>query len=247
MIKKCRFVSLAALLVLSFSTLNGFSQTKKTVAKKPVVELNTPKKIVAPAAKADGSLRIKISTDSGIIIVRLSDSTPLHRDNFAKLVKEGFYDSLLFHRVIPQFMIQGGDPTSKYAQPGIMLGNGGDDLSRIPAEFKPSLYHKKGVLAAARDGNPEKASSACQFYLVEGKLWTDEQLNMMEQQEGVKYTQEQRINYKTIGGTPHLDGAYTVFGEVETGIEVIGKIANVSRDGNNRPLGDLRMKMEILQ
>lgn len=247
MIKKCRFVSLAALLVLSFSTLNGFSQTKKTVAKKPVVELNTPKKIVAPAAKADGSLRIKISTDSGIIIVRLSDSTPLHRDNFAKLVKEGFYDSLLFHRVIPQFMIQGGDPTSKYAQPGIMLGNGGDNLSRIPAEFKPSLYHKKGVLAAARDGNPEKASSACQFYLVEGKLWTDEQLNMMEQQEGVKYTQEQRINYKTIGGTPHLDGAYTVFGEVETGIEVIGKIANVSRDANNRPLGDLRMKMEILQ
>jgi len=247
MIKKCRFVSLAALLVLSFSTLNGFSQTKKTVAKKPVVELNTPKKIVAPAAKADGSLRIKISTDSGIIIVRLSDSTPLHRDNFAKLVKEGFYDSLLFHRVIPQFMIQGGDPTSKYAQPGIMLGNGGDNLSRISAEFKPSLYHKKGVLAAARDGNPEKASSACQFYLVEGKLWTDEQLNMMEQQEGVKYTQEQRINYKTIGGTPHLDGAYTVFGEVETGIEVIGKIANVSRDGNNRPLGDLRMKMEILQ
>ncbi len=247
MIKKCRFVSLAALLVLSFSTLNGFSQTKNTAEKKPVVKQNAPKKIVAPAAKADGAIRIKISTDSGIIIVRLSDSTPLHRDNFAKLVKEGFYDSLLFHRVIPQFMIQGGDPTSKYAQPGMMLGNGGDNLSRIPAEFKPSLYHKKGVLAAARDGNPEKASSACQFYLVEGKLWTDEQLNMMEQQEGVKYTPEQRINYKTIGGTPHLDGAYTVFGEVETGIEVIGKIANVSRDANNRPLGDLRMKMEILQ
>ena len=247
MIKKCRFVSLAALLVLSFSTLNGFSQTKKMVAKKPVVNQNAPKKIVAPAAKADGAIRIKISTDSGIIIVRLSDSTPLHRDNFAKLVKEGFYDSLLFHRVIPQFMIQGGDPTSKYAQPGMMLGNGGDNLSRIPAEFKPSLYHKKGVLAAARDGNPEKASSACQFYLVEGKLWTDEQLNMLEQQKGVKYPPEQRINYKTIGGTPHLDGAYTVFGEVETGIEVIGKIANVSRDANNRPLGDLRMKMEILQ
>ena len=246
MIKKCRFVSLAALLVLSFSTLNGFSQTKNTAEKKPVVKQNAPKKIVAPAAKADGAIRIKISTDSGIIIVRLSDSTPLHRDNFAKLVKEGFYDSLLFHRVIPQFMIQGGDPTSKYAQPGMMLGNGGDNLSRIPAEFKPSLYHKKGVLAAARDGNPEKASSACQFYLVEGKLWTDEQLNMLEQQKGVKYTPEQRINYKTIGGTPHLDGAYTVFGEVETGIEVIGKIANVSKDANNRPLGDIRMKMEIL-
>ena len=246
MIKKCRFVSLAALLVLSFSTLNGFSQTKKTVAKKPLVKQNAPKKIIAPAAKADGAIRIKISTDSGIIIVRLSDSTPLHRDNFAKLVKEGFYDSLLFHRVIPQFMIQGGDPTSKYAQPGIMLGNGGDNLSRIPAEFKPSLYHKKGVLAAARDGNPEKASSACQFYLVEGQLWTDEQLNMLEQQKGIKYTPEQRINYKTLGGTPHLDGAYTVFGEVETGIEVIGKIANVSKDANNRPLGDIRMKMEIL-
>jgi len=194
-----------------------------------------------------GPVKIKISTDSGTIIVQLSDSTPLHRDNFVNLVQQGFYDSLLFHRVIPQFMIQGGDPTSKYAAQGSMLGNGGGDMARIPAEFHPSLYHKKGALAAARDGNPEKASSACQFYLVEGKVQTEDQLILFEQSTGIKYTPEQRAVYKSIGGTPQLDKNYTVFGEVISGLEVISKIVNVSRDYINRPLGDVRMRMEIMK
>lgn len=194
-----------------------------------------------------GPVKIKISTDSGTIIVQLSDSTPLHRDNFVKLVKQGFYDSLLFHRVIRQFMIQGGDPTSKYAVQGSMLGNGGGDMARTPAEFHPSLYHKKGALAAARDGNPEKASSACQFYLVEGNVQTEDQLILFEQSNGIKYTPEQRAIYTSIGGTPQLDNNYTVFGEVISGLEVINKIISVSRDYVNRPLGDVRMRMEIMK
>jgi peptidyl-prolyl cis-trans isomerase B (cyclophilin B) len=171
----------------------------------------------------------------------------LHRDNFVKLVQQGFYDSLLFHRVIPQFMIQGGDPDSKYAKPGTGLGYGGSDIARIPAEFHPSLYHKKGALAAASDGNPEKASHACQFYLVEGNVQTEDQLILFEQRNGLKYTPEQRAVYKSIGGTPQLDNNYTVFGEVISGLEVINKIVNVSRDYVNRPLGDVRMRMEIMK
>ena len=202
---------------------------------------------VRKANPAVGPIKIKIVTDSGTIVIQLSDSTPLHRDNFVKLVQQGFYDSLLFHRVIPQFMIQGGDPASKYAMPGTGLGSGGADMARIPAEFKTSLFHKKGVLAAARDGNPEKASSACQFYLVEGKVQTEEQLNMIEQSNGFKYSPEQRAAYTSIGGTPQLDNNYTVFGEVISGLEVINKIVNVSRDRSNRPLGDVRMRMEIMK
>jgi peptidyl-prolyl cis-trans isomerase B (cyclophilin B) len=194
-----------------------------------------------------GPVKIKISTDSGTIIIQLSDSTPLHRDNFVKLVKQGFYDSLLFHRVIPQFMIQGGDPTSKYAAQGSMLGNGGGDMARIPAEFHPSLYHKKGALAAASDGNPEKASNACQFYLVDGQVQTEDQLMLFEQRNGITYSTEQRAAYTSIGGTPQLDMRYTVFGEVISGLEVINKIVNVSRDYVNRPLGNVRMRMEILK
>ncbi|HSN61123.1 MAG TPA: peptidylprolyl isomerase [Ferruginibacter sp.] len=228
------------------SANNGLAQNKKTVPKKNVAASNKSSKVMLAKVKP-GPICIRITTDSGVMVIKLSDSTPLHRNNFVKLVKEGFYDSLLFHRVIPQFMIQGGDPTSKYAATGERLGNGGDTMARIPAEFNPSLYHKKGVLAAARDGNPAKASSACQFYLVEGKIFTDEQLNMLEQQKGFKYTLEQREMYKTVGGTAHLDGAYTVFGEVETGLEVISKIAGVPKDAANRPLGDIRMKMEIIK
>jgi len=221
-------------------------KSQKPVQKKNVATSNKPAKPMLAKVKP-GPIRIRITTDSGVMVIKLSDSTPLHRNNFVKLVKDGFYDSLLFHRVIPQFMIQGGDPTSKYAQPGTRLGNGGDTMPRIPAEFNSTLYHKKGVLAAARDGNPAKASSACQFYLVEGKIYTDEQLNMLEQQKGFKYTLEQREMYKTVGGTAQLDAAYTVFGEVETGVEVINKIASVPKDAANRPLGDIRMKMEIIK
>jgi len=224
-------------------TLNA--QVKKPVAKKKAPVARTTVKKVVP--KADNSIRVKITTDSGIIIVKLYDSTPLHRDNFVKLVKEGFYDSLMFHRVIPEFMIQGGDPMSKNAPDGSMLGMGGGDMTRIPAEFKSSLIHKKGALAAARDGNPQKASSACQFYLVEGNVVNDEMLNTMEQRKEMKYTAAQRSIYKSIGGTAFLDQDYTVFGEVESGLEVISKIANVPRDSNNRPTGDVRMRMELVK
>ncbi len=214
------------------------SPAKKTAVKKPAVR---------KAVSKTDAIRVKIVTDSGIIIIKLYDSTPLHRDNFVKLVKEGFYDSLMYHRVIPEFMIQGGDPLSKNAVAGAMLGMGGGEMARIPAEFRRSLIHKKGALAAARDGNPEKASSACQYYIVQGKKISDAELNMMEQSKGFKYTPAQRNIYKTQGGTPFLDMEYTVFGEVESGLEVIDKIASVSRDGNNRPHGDIRMKMEIIK
>ena len=235
------------LVAASFFTGNLSAQVKKTMAKKKVVAVKkiTPSKKIVVVNKTV-PIRIKIVTDSGTMVVRLYDSTPLHRNNFVKLVKQGFYDSLLFHRVIPGFMIQGGDPASKIAEPGAMLGNGGGDMSRIPAEFKKSLFHKKGVLAAARDGNPEKASSACQFYLVEGKIFTDDELNMMEMQKGSKIPAAQRAAYKTIGGTPQLDQNYTVFGEIESGIRVIDKIANMPRDNNNRPLTDIRMHMEVM-
>jgi cyclophilin family peptidyl-prolyl cis-trans isomerase len=218
---------------------------KKTVVKKAVAKPVAKKPVEVAKVRTSG-IRVKITTDSGVIVVRLYNQTPLHRDNFVKLVKQGFYDSLLFHRVINEFMVQGGDPESKMATPGAMLGNGGSDMPRIPAEIIPSLYHKRGVLAAARDGNPEKASSACQFYIVQGKTFTDQELDGAETQTGRKYSITERMVYKKIGGTPWLDGNYTVFGEVESGIEVVDKIATVPQDGNNRPLGDIRMKMEIL-
>ncbi|RYY47438.1 MAG: peptidylprolyl isomerase [Chitinophagaceae bacterium] len=221
--------------------------TAKPAAKPTVKKAAPVSAIKAKPIVKDNSIKVKITTDSGAIVVKLSDSTPLHRDNFIKLVKEGFYDSLMFHRVIAGFMIQGGDPQSKYAPSGIMLGSGGGDMARIPAEFKSSLIHKKGALAAARDGNPEKASSACQFYIVDGKALTDAELDMMEARQGRKYTPQQRLLYKTIGGTAMLDTQYTVFGEVISGMEVIGKIANVAKDRADRPLGDVRMKMEVMK
>ena len=218
----------------------------KTVAKgKPVVISKTKTAVVKNVI--DKSIKVKITTDSGIIVVKLYDSTPLHRDNFAKLVKEGFYDSLMFHRIIQGFMIQGGDPTSKTAQQGAMLGGGGGDMIRIPAEFRKSLIHKKGALAAARDGNPEKASSACQFYIVQGKVLSDAELDMMEQRIGSKYSLAQRNIYKKIGGTAMLDQNYTVFGEVISGLEVVDKIASAPKAPGDRPIGDIRMKMEVVK
>lgn len=189
---------------------------------------------------------VKITTDSGVIIVKLYDETPLHRDNFLKLVREGFYDSLMFHRIIPQFMIQGGDPLSKNAPAGTMLGSGGGDMQRIPAEFRSELIHKKGALSAARDNNPERASSACQFYIVQGKPASDPELDQLDAGRSVKYTPEQREIYKTSGGTPFLDQNYTVYGEVEVGLEVIDKIAGMAQNAYNRPNTDIRMKMEVI-
>ena len=199
--------------------------------------------------KINAPVRLKIETDSGTMVVRLYNRTPLHRDNFIKLVKEDFYDGLLFHRVIPNFMIQGGDPDSKNALPGAPVGEGGLKYT-IPAEFDSTLFHKKGALAMAREGddiNPEKASSSTQFYLVEGKKLTDEELDNMEERFKITIPENHREIYRTIGGTPFLDMSYTVFGEVESGIEVIDKIANAPKDRRNRPLMDIKMKISILK
>ncbi len=245
-----------------------------------------------------------ISTPYGEMIARLFNETPLHRDNFLKLTENKFYDSLMFHRVINNFMIQGGDPDSKTAKADKVLGDG--DLGyTVPAEFKPELFHKKGMLCAARNGddvNPEKASSACQFYIVQGKVFTDETLKKVEYRinrpvlreltklylekaensqikadyerytkEGKKdsldllkkkidelilpdyektthytFSEAQKTAYKTIGGTPHLDGTYTVYGEVIYGLGVIDKIAGVSTGSNDRPTPDVRMSVKIL-
>ncbi|HEV8284014.1 MAG TPA: peptidylprolyl isomerase [Chitinophagaceae bacterium] len=195
--------------------------------------------------KKDRKKDVLLQTNYGYIILRLSDSTPLHRDNFLKLVKTGYYDSVLFHRVIQNFMIQGGDPNSKQAKPGEPLGNGGPGY-RVPAEFRTTLFHKKGVIAAARDNNPEKASSGSQFYIVQGKIFTDAGLDSMEafRLNGRKIPPEQREAYKTIGGTPHLDQTYTVFGEVIKGLDVVDKIAAVQTSkglDRDRPLEDVRI------
>ena len=232
------------------TTVVKSATTKKVVAKKPVAKKPVAKKTVIVKKVVpveDNSIKIKMTTDSGIVIFKLYDSTPLHRDNFVKLVSQGFYDSLLFHRVIQGFMVQGGDPNSKYAPSGVQLGNGGGDMERIPAEFNKTLFHKKGALAAARDGNPAKASSACQFYVVQGKKLSDAELEMFEQRNGIKYTDEQKLVYKTIGGTPSLDQNYTVFGEVIEGLGVIDKLASVQKSPGDRPIGDIRMKMQIYE
>ena len=252
--------------------------------------------------KSNGKVAL-ISTKYGDMEVLLYDKTPLHRDNFIKLSNQGFYDSLLFHRVIKNFMIQGGDPESKNAPANKMLGNGGPGYT-IPAEFDTSLIHKKGVLAAAREGdniNPEKRSSGSQFYIVQGTTFFDSQLNQMEQRinlqakqnyiknyiannpsvkskldslqknrdragiskfvsgieksekanidavAGFKYSAKQREIYKTIGGTPHLDGAYTVFGEVIKGMNVIDSIAVVKTGKADRPIEDIIFSIKILK
>ena len=195
--------------------------------------------------KKDRKRDVLLQTSMGDITIRLSDSTPLHRDNFLKLVKVGFYDSVLFHRVIKDFMIQGGDPNSKNAPSGQLLGNGGPSY-KIPAEFRQTLFHKKGVIAAARDNNPEKASSGSQFYIAQGKIYTDAGLDSLEngRLQGKKIPAAYREMYKTIGGIPHLDQNYTVYGEVVKGLEIVDKIAAVQTSKGNdrdRPLSDVRI------
>ncbi len=251
------------------------------------------------------SVKVKITTTEGDIVIALYDDTPVHRDNFVKLVKKHFYDSLLFHRVIKSFMIQTGDPFSKNAQPGSRLGLGGPGYT-LPAEIRPNHFHKRGAVAAARqsdDVNPERRSSGSQFYIVQGRKYTPEQLNKLERRlkaiyrndlimkfltdkahrayrdtldqlaknketdeiikfrnrvyqlalkkygkHDFKFTDEQRKIYTTVGGAPHLDGQYTVFGEVVKGMDVVDKIANAPTDRFNRPLKDIRiLKMEIIK
>ncbi|HYX06258.1 MAG TPA: peptidylprolyl isomerase [Bacteroidales bacterium] len=240
---------------------------------------------------------ILINTPYGDMKIELYNETPKHRDNFIKLVKNKYYNGTLFHRVIKNFMIQGGDPDSKNAAPGTQLGNGGPGYT-IPAEFNPSLYHKKGALAAAREGddiNPEKASSGSQFYIVQGKKFTNDELDELEESINKKklqslyskileqqknkalendkvpdysvmvpaakqkaitefkstpkyhFSSEQRKAYKTIGGTPHLDGSYTVFGQVIEGLDVIDKIASVQTDSNDRPLKNIPIEVSIIK
>jgi len=240
---------------------------------------------------------VLIETSEGFIKIKLFQETPLHRDNFLKLVHESYYSGTLFHRVINEFMIQGGDPDSKLAKPGEVLGNGGPGYT-IPAEFHVNLFHKKGALAAARERdrvNPERRSSGSQFYLVQGKKLTDDELDHVElrindmlkqaaffrfieeektlaiskgedvdmakiqetaslraeeefiNMQPYKIPLEQREVYKTLGGTPHLDQNYTVFGEIIEGMEVLDKIAAIETDNKNRPVKDVRIiSMEIV-
>jgi cyclophilin family peptidyl-prolyl cis-trans isomerase len=281
------------LLLLSFGLFTSAAFSQKTKKQeKPVVAVNTTDSIV------------QISTTLGSIKVKLYNETPIHRDNFLKLVRERTLDSTLFHRVISNFMIQGGDVTSKNATPEAMLGNG-DVGYTLPAEIKPAYFHKKGALAAARQGdnvNPLKASSGCQFYIVQGNKFAPSDLDAMENRHNMqlkqglfqqiimrpendalknrfianqqnqnqdtlavlnkiaeeltnaeaaklvpfKYSEEQRKVYSEIGGTPHLDGEYTVFGEVIEGLDVIDKIAAVEKGSNDRPKQDLRMFCKIV-
>ncbi|MBD1420800.1 peptidylprolyl isomerase [Sphingobacterium chuzhouense] len=190
---------------------------------------------------------VSIKTDKGECLLKLYNETPKHRDNFVKLVKEEYYEGLMFHRVIHNFMVQGGDPNSRYAAQKQPLGEGGPDY-KIPAEIQEGLVHKKGTIGAARDDNPAKQSSASQFYLVQGRVFTPEALDSLEQfrLKGKKLTAQQRELYTTIGGTPHLDGNYTVFGELLNGVETIDKIAAVETDERDRPLEDVRMSMKLL-
>lgn len=248
----------------------------------------------------DNATLVRLETTLGNITVKLYNETPGHRDNFIKLVKEGAYDSTLFHRVIKNFMIQAGDPLSKNATDTTTLGSG-DVGYTIPAEFNPKYFHKKGALAAARQGdevNPEKESSGCQFYIVTGRKFSEAQMiNMenhmnearledvfnnlarkhmkeiykmrkagdtegllelqdsletqaraiVEKEPALKYTKEQKQAYTTIGGAPHLDGAYTVFGEVTDGMDVVEKIEQVGTNRADRPKIDIRiLKAEVI-
>lgn len=193
---------------------------------------------------------VLLETTKGNIRIALYDDTPLHRDNFLKLVKEGFYDGQLFHRVIYNFMIQAGDTASRHAQPGQFLGDSPEGY-QIPAEIRyPKLFHKRGAVAAARqadDVNPERASSASQFYIAYGRRFNDAMLDDVQKRLDkqtvgeVKLTPEVREVYKAVGGTPHLDGQYTVFGEVVEGLDVVKDIEWVDTDENARPKEDIRI------
>ncbi|MCD8177897.1 MAG: peptidylprolyl isomerase [Tannerellaceae bacterium] len=188
---------------------------------------------------------VLIDTDMGEIKVKLFNDTPLHRDNFIKHVEENTYNDLLFHRVIKQFMIQAGDVNSKDAPLDSILGSGDLDY-RIPAEIiYPKYYHKRGALCAARSSdevNPEKESSATQFYIVTGKFYTEHELDKMEREQNKKFTPEERQSYMLEGGAPHLDGNYTVFGEVVSGQKVVDKIQLVMTNMNDRPLKNIKIK-----
>lgn len=192
---------------------------------------------------------VKIETSMGYMLIKLYNETPAHRDNMIRLAEEGFYENQLFHRVIKDFMIQGGDPQSEGASRDQRLGQGGPGYT-LPAEFNPTLFHKKGALAAARKGdqvNPQKESSGSQFYLVQGRVYTPEQLISLAQSGRFSLTEESIKAYSTIGGTPHLDGSYTVFGEIVEGLEVLDRIAASPTDSFDRPLEDVVYSISIVK
>ena len=205
---------------------------------------------VLAQAQTDTRREVELVTDSGTIRITLYNETPLHRDNFLKHVQNGDYNGVLFHRVIKNFMVQAGDLASKTAKVGQMLGDTPEAYS-IPAEICfPKLYHKRGALAAAREGdnvNPERASSSTQFYIVWGQKFSDQQLEWAQSRidkytDGkAKLTPELCETYKTLGGTPHLDGSYTVFGEVLEGLDIVEKIQQAATDDNDRPINDIRI------
>jgi cyclophilin family peptidyl-prolyl cis-trans isomerase len=202
-------------------------------------------------AKPPKNQYIRIKTSYGQCILRLYNETPKHRDNFIKLVKSGILNQTLFHRIIQNFMIQGGDIDSKNAKPGIELGNG-ELKYMVDAEFNDSLYHKRGALAAAREGddkNPKKASSSTQFYIVEGKRYTDSLMNKLEagRLKGYKIPESHRAVYRSVGGTPQLDHTYTVFGEVVTGLDMVDRIADLPKDKRDRPLKDVPITIQLLK
>lgn len=196
---------------------------------------------------------VRIETSMGNIRVALSDDTPLHRDNFLRLAREGFYDGTLFHRCIKDFMIQGGDPDSRGAEPGKQLGDGGTGYT-IPAEFcLPYLYHWRGALAAARepdDVNPKMESSGCQFYIVWGKKQAGSDIRKvrsMLEEKGIELTSQMLDDYIMRGGTPHLDGQYTVFGEVIEGLPIVKNIQSVPTDSLDRPLADIVVRRMVVE
>ena len=210
--------------------------------------------VTVNAQKCENCKEVLLQTTAGDIRLKLYNETPLHRDNFLKLVNLHVYDSLLFHRVIKDFMIQCGDPKSKNAEPGAFLGEGDLDWT-VEQELRlPQIFHRRGVLAAAREpdsDNPYRESSACHFYLAWGKTFTEAELDKMQQRLDtlygyrVKLTPEMRETYKTVGGIPHLDGGYTVFGEIVEGLDVVEKIQQTATDKNDRPLEDVRILKAI--
>lgn len=219
----------------------NFTVTLKAVRGKKVSTYKQVIQIIAPE-----KCLVEIETAFGTMTAELYNATPKHRDNFIKLAEEGYYDGTLFHRVIAGFMIQGGDPDSRNAPPGKALGMGGPSYL-IPAEFVDSLCHLKGALAAARTNNPEKKSSGSQFYIVQGAPVTDDMLDQIEAMRRFRYSPEQRAAYKSLGGTPHLDREYTVFGRVIQGLDVIDKIAAVEKGAADRPLKDVPMKVRVIK
>jgi peptidyl-prolyl cis-trans isomerase B (cyclophilin B) len=208
---------------------------------------NNTEQVQVNASSDNEPVSFIITTKYGVMKGILYNETPIHRDNFIKLTGEGFYDGLLFHRVIQGFMIQGGDPDSKGAATSVVLGNGGPNYT-LQAEIMPKFIHKKGALAAARTAdniNPNRESSGSQFYIVQGSPITQEMLDKWTEQ-GQVYTETQMAIYKKLGGSPHLDNQYTVFGEIVDGLNVIDSIATVKTDPYDRPLNNIDMKIEIV-